>query len=194
MDKSIGKSKAVRLLSLFLILIGVMITSFFSAQNSFAQGAAKPAAGGGGGRFEFYASSGYVSLGAASAFDLSPGFNFIPIAGWTWLQLGGEITYQKLTQQGGSTKSMLVQGGPTVNMGGTSTADAVFISLGIAYRSGSSDVVIAADDNPNGMGYYFIAGKRFPLSGGWSFRPSLGVVNTGTSGMVFRPIGISYLF
>ena len=176
----------------FGFLCGVGFTS-----NAFAQ--AKAAGGGGGGvttgPFEAYLSGGFIGMASsASEFELSPGFQFKPFSSLGWLQVGGEITYQKLSHQGGSTKNMMVLGGFTVNLSGATVNEAAFVSLGIADRSGSSDVQDTTSVSPDGIGYYFMAGKRFPFSGGWSYRPTVGIVNTGASAFIFRPLAISYHF
>lgn len=168
-----------------------LVMSFLISPLALAQ---QGGGGGGNGAFEFFLSSGFVGLNSsASAYDLSPGFNIKPLAGWDWLQVGGEVTYQKLSHQGGGTNSMTIIAGPWFNLG-PSTGEAVFVGLGVAHRSGSSDVVDTAIDDPNGLGFFFIAGKRFPLSASFSFRPSLGVISAGTTGLVFKPLALSYHF
>ena len=130
----------------------------------------------------------------ASGFDLAPGFQLKPFAGLSWLQVGGEITYQKLTHQGGETKNTLILGGFTVNLSGATINEAAFVTIGIADRSGSSDVQDTNLVSPDGLGYFLVAGKRFALSGGWSLRPTLGIVNTGASAFLVRPLAVSYCF
>lgn len=167
-------------------LVGMLI--FFGSTTAFAQ------SGGKGGKYEAFLSAGYLGIsGSTSQFDIAPGFQFVPLAGMPWLQVGGELTYQKISFRGGATNNLMVLGGISANLG-ASLNDAFFVSLGGAYRSGSSDTIDSTAADPNGIGFYFFAGKRFPISGGFSLRPSLGVVSCGTTGMVFRPFAVSYHF
>ena len=140
-------------------------------------------------------SAGYVGIStSASEFDVAPGLQLVPFARFPWLQIGGEITYQKLGFRGGSASNLMLLGGPTINLNPVSLTDSFFVSLGVAYRSGSADVADETSVDPNGIGFYFFAGKRFPISGGFTLRPSMGVIACGTTGMVFRPFAVSYLF
>ena len=177
-----------------LFLLGALVFAFasqVSLERAFAQ-----AAGGGAssGRFETFMSAGYLGISSsASQYDIAPGLQLVPFAKFSWLQAGGELTYQKISFRGGSTSNLMLLLGVTANLG-TSTNDAFFVSLGPALRSGSTDSVNASSVDPNGIGFYFFTGKRFPISGGFSLRPSLGVVSCGSTGMVFRPFAVSYLF
>lgn len=139
------------------------------------------------GSYEVFLSSGFLGISKGSSqYDLSPG---VQKQIWlSWLQLGGEVTYQKIAYRGGGSTNMLILAGPTANY------DGYFLSLGVALKSGSTDQVDSASDDPNGFGFHFLVGKRIPLGSGWSFRPSLGVVSTGSTGMVFRPFALSYSF
>jgi len=143
---------------------------------------------------EAFLSAGYLGIASSSSqIDISPGYQFNPFPSITWLQIGGELTYQKVSFRGSSASNILLSGGLTGNIGPT-LPDDVFISFGFAYRSGSADGSDGSTANPNGLGYYFIAGKRFPISPSISIRPSMGIVSCGTTGLVFRPLAISYLF
>jgi hypothetical protein len=147
------------------------------------------------GRYEAFMSAGYLAIStSASVYDIAPGFQLIPFAKFSWLQVGGEIAYQKIGYRGGSASNFQFMAGPTANLGGATVNDSFFVSLGFAFRAGSSDVVDTSTVDPNGIGFYFFAGKRFPIAGGFSIRPSLGVVSCGTTGMVFRPFAVSYHF
>lgn len=148
------------------------------------------------GRFEVFMSAGYLGISKGSTqLDLAPGFQIVLFPKLNWLQVGGDITYQKIAVSGGSTSNMMIMGGVTGNLGPTLN-ESFFVSMGIAIRTGSSDLEQAAvaGEDPNGFGFFFITGKRFPLGGPWCFRPSLGVVATGSTGMVFRPFAVSYHF
>ena len=165
------------------------------AKSGAAAGGGAGAAKGAGGRYELFSSAGYLGLGASSSqYDLSPGINWVAFPKISWLLLGAEITYQKIQYRGGSTASTMLLGGITVDLAGVSAMDSAFLSLGLASRSGATDLPDEAKTDPNGMGFYFIVGKRFALGGQWTLRPSLGVVAAGTTGMVFRPFAVGYHF
>jgi hypothetical protein len=143
---------------------------------------------------EMSLSSGFIGISKNSTqYDLSPGIQYQLLPSVTWLTIGGEVGYQKISHDLGSTKNFVVLAGPTFNIG-PFNRDAVFVSIGFAYKNGSSDVASSGVDDPNGTGYYFLVGKRIPLGTNWCFRPSLGVESTGTSGMVFRPLAVGYYF
>ncbi len=146
------------------------------------------------GRNEVYINTGFLGIGSGSSqYDLGPGFNYVPLPKISWLQIGGELTYQKLSYKGGSTKSTMIVAGVTANLGGTGLNDDFFIELGIGIRSGSSDVTDGSD-NPGGTGVAFLVGKRIPIGGAFSFRPSAGMISGGSSQLIFRPLGLSYFF
>ena len=146
------------------------------------------------GRFEAYMSTGYIGLVKdASSIDIAPGFEYGPIPGWTWLQVGGELMYQRLSYQGGTTKSWVAVLGPTLNFG-PANSDSTFVSVGLGIRGGSSDYADPSAQNPGGVGYYFIVGKRISIGGGWSLRPTAGIMSAGTGGLVIRPFALSLFF
>ena len=118
----------------------------------------------------------------------------IPFARISWLQVGGELTYQKIAYKGGSTTNTVIMGDVTANIGGATINDSFFLTLGVAVRSGSSDVTDDSSPNPGGMGIAFMVGKRIPLGGAFSFRPSVGMLSGGSSELIFRPLGLSYFF
>ena len=176
-----------RSLGIAITILFLSFSSIFSP-HAFADGAK------GGGRYEAFMSAGYLGLSSsATEFDIAPGFQLIPFPTFSWLQAGGEITYQKIGYRGGSASNLMILAGVTGNLG-PSINDAFFVSLGVAIRSGSADLPDDTTTDPNGFGFYFFAGKRFPIGGGFSMRPSMGVVSCGTTGMVFRPFAISYTF
>ena len=77
-------------------------------------------AGGGAssGRFESFMSAGYLGLSSsASQYDIAPGLQLVPFAKFSWLQAGGELTYQKISFRGGSTSNLLLLFGITANVG-----------------------------------------------------------------------------
>ncbi len=147
------------------------------------------------GRFEVFASAFYMGISRGSSqLDLAPGFQVVPFGNVKWLQVGGDITYQRISVAGGSTVNFMVMAGLTGNLGGATLNDSFFISSGLALRTGSGDIEDTSEESPNGFGFYFITGKRFPIGGGWCLRPSMGVVAAGSTGMVIRPFAISYHF
>ena len=155
-------------------------------------------AGGGAGsnshRGELYVIAGALGISSGSTqLDIGPGFQFVPFQSVSWMQMGAEATYQKVSYRGSSGNNLLVLAGFTANIGPL-PLEAVFISLGFAYRSGNMPLSDSSAVDPNGNGFYFVAGKRIPITGSVSLRPSLGMVSTGTSGMVFRPFAVSYMF
>lgn len=127
--------------------------------------------------------------------SVGPGFNLVFFPKIPWLQVGGEITFQKMSASESSTTNTLILGGITANLGGATLNESYFASLGFAIKSGSGDVEPPTDeDSPNGFGFSFITGKRFPLGGGWCMRPSVGVVVAGSSALLIRPFAVSYHF
>ncbi len=175
-------------MNLFSFPLSLLFLFFSLSTPVFAQG------GGASGGIESFMSAGYLGMSSsASQFDVAPGLQFSPFSKFAWLQAGGELTFQKISFRGGSTSNLMILAGITANMGASLT-DSFFVSLGPAFRSGSTDTPDPATPDPNGIGFYFFAGKRFPIAGGFSLRPSLGVVSCGTTGMVFRPFAVSYLF
>jgi hypothetical protein len=145
-------------------------------------------------RGELYLIAGALGISSGSTqVDAGPGFQFVPFQSVDWLQLGGEATYQKVSYRGSSGNNLLILAGMTANIG-PNVLEAVFISLGFARRTGSMPLSDLSAVDPNGSGFYFVAGKRIPITGTVSLRPSLGMVSTGTSGMIFRPFAVSYMF
>ncbi len=172
-----------------LILASAFLFTPFSFAQSAGDAASKAAAGG---KYEAFMSAGYAGISSsASEYDIIPGVGLAPLAKFPWFQITGELTYQKIAYRGSSTTNMMVLAGPTVNLSSNFT-DSAFISLGIADRMGTATTTDTSAVDSNGIGFYFIAGKRIPLTGALSFRPSLGVVSTGVTGMVFRPFALSY--
>jgi hypothetical protein len=185
--------RVARNLWLVMILMGGGAAILGGGASAWAQtGAGK--ASGGNSNLEAYLSAGFLGLSSSSTqIDLSPGFNFKPLRNWNWLQLGGELTYQKITFQGGSATNFVLSGGPTFNLGPT-TGDASFISLGLLVKTGSASYEDPSAVDPNGFGFYLMAGKRFPLSTNLSMRPSIGVESAGSTALVIRPLAMSLLF
>ena len=197
MKQTLGVHRFIRI-SFFSILSSLAILAFFST-STFAQGS-RGGSGGGAtsvstGRFEAFMSAGYIGISSsAKEFDIAPGFQMIPISQFSWFQVGAEITYQKMSYRGSGASNVLFLGGPTFNLGGATVNDSFFASLGPVIRAGSSDLPDLASVNPNGFGFFFFVGKRFPISGGIALRPSMGVISAGSTGMIFRPFAMSFHF
>ncbi len=184
--------------ALWIVIFAAVIIC--QTRDSFAQAKAGGGIGAPGGakattgRYEAYMSTGYIGLvKSATSIDLAPGLQYTPIPSWSWIQVGGEIMYQRLTYQGGTTKAFVIMAGPTLNFG-PANSESTFVSLGVAIRSGSSDYADPTSEDPSGFGYYLLMGKRMSIGGGWSLRPTLGVMSAGTGGLVFRPFALSLFF
>jgi hypothetical protein len=176
---------------LFLLMLG--LATFASGSAAWAQAAAGKTTGGNG-NLEAYLSAGFLGLSASSTqIDLSPGFNFKPLRNFNWLQVGGEITYQKISFQGGSASNVVFAVGPTFNVGNT-TGESSFFSIGLVCKAGSASYEDPSAVDPNGLGFYLIAGHRFPLSVNLSMRPSIGVESAGSSALIIRPLALSFIF
>jgi hypothetical protein len=185
----------MRMLNLMQFTLALTVIGFFSncvfSKPAFAQASG---GAGGAGSAEFFLSAGNLGIGAsATQISVAPGFNFAPFPTFAWFQLGGEITYQKITYEGSSSSSVLSFVGPTFSVG-PYQADSVFISIGAAYRSGTSPLADSTAVDPNGLGFYFLAGKRIPINASLAFRPSLGMVSCGSTGLIFRPLALTYIF
>ncbi len=146
---------------------------------------------GGGGRFEVALASTHIGFSTSSSqFDFGPGVWF---ALFPWLQLGGDASYQKMSYRGGATYNWTFMVGPTFSLG-PNFQDAFFASVGLVLRIGGSDFEDATTADPDGFAFYFMAGKRFVLGGPFSFRPSLGMMSSGTTAFIVRPLAVSMTF
>lgn len=147
-------------------------------------------------RTEIALSTGYLGYSKSSfQFDVGPGIFYNPTPGMPWLQIGAEMTYQKIYERAGESSSMIALFGPVFNLNGANLGDAYFVSIGVAYKTGSSDVIDKTTADPYGVGYYLLFGRRINLGGTWSLRPSLGMVNPiGNGGIIFRPFAVSVRF
>lgn len=149
--------------------------------------------GGSSGKFEVALSGGFLGFSSSSSqMDLAPSFYYKPLQ-TDLVQVGAEIGYQKTAHRGNSASNMAILAGAQMNIGPLNSA--YFCAFGIALKSGSGGAAEdASQDDPNGFGYHFLCGKRIPLGGAWALKPNLGVIAGGTSGMVFRPLAVSFVF
>ena len=176
----------------FCTLLGL---SLFHGQSAFAQAAGASKEGTSAFKFEGTLSGGYLGFSTSSSqVDLAPSFYYKPLR-TDLLQVGGEIGYQSTSHQGNSASNLAMLAGIAINVGNLSNA--FYCMMGVAIKSGSAGGnadPVATD--PNGLGFHFLCGKRIPIGGNpsWVFKPSVGVIAGGTSGMVFRPLAVSYLF
>jgi hypothetical protein len=134
-------------------------------------------------------SAGLELLGGANRISLAPGFNW---GFFDWLQVGGQLAYQSLSFGDESVNTTTIRLGPTFNMGGP-YATATFIFLGYAIRKGSGTVADPLDD-PAGSGLALIVGRRIPLFGTITYRPSIGLQMAGKSSFIINALAVSYFF
>lgn len=161
-------------------------------------------------KHEIYLNSGTVARSSGdSTLTFSPGYGmtfFFP-----WLQVGANVTIASSKFYDTNTFNLSVLAGPTFNIGGQIEND-YFLSPGIAFKTGSASVsgtarqlptgaVNSTTDanghtytNPNGIGFGFLVGKRFLIAGKICFRPSVGVLSTGTLGFVINALAGSVHF
>lgn len=177
-----------------MVLAGLIVLSIFlSSLQVFAEDqdkAAGPPAPNG--KYEvFLSSAGLTFATSLTKYDLTPGvgYSFFP-----WLQLGTELGFSSNTYRGAATYSLHFLAGPTFNFGSTALGSNYLLSLGGGWRVGRSDTYDTNTKSPNGFGFYFLVGKRFPLFGALCFRPTLGVMLAGTPAFVVRPLAISMIF
>ncbi len=137
----------------------------------------------------FFNSVGLELLGDANRMSLAPGYNF---GIFDWLQAGGSVSYQTLGYADTSVNTMTISVGPTFNMGGP-YSQAAFIFFGLAKRSGNG-VVSDTTADPGGTGLSFQVGKRIPLFGTFSYRPTVGIQMVGKTTFVINALGVAYLF
>lgn len=176
---------------LFCFLIGLLNIESAHAQASGAgdQGSSSNF------KYEITLSGGYLGFSTSSGqVNLAPSFYWKPLR-TDMFQVGGEVGYSKTTHQGNSASNLNILLGVAINIGNLSSA--FYCTTGIAMKGGSGgDGEDPLADDPNGVGYHFLCGKRLPIGGNpsWVFKPSVGVIAGGTGGMVFRPLAVSYLF
>lgn len=137
----------------------------------------------------FVNSAGLELLGGASRISLAPGLNF---GFYDWLQAGGSLSYQTLGFGDDSVNTLTLQLGPTFNLD-PAYASSTFIFFGLALRKGSGAVADPADD-PAGTGIAFMVGRRIPVLGAISYRPSVGLQMAGKMSFVVNALAVSYLY
>jgi len=179
-----------------LSIAGLILFCLLNPSQAFAQASGAGDAGASSNfHFEATLSGGFLGFATSSSeMNLAPAFYFKPLR-TDLIQIGGELGYQKVSHRGSSASNFDALAGVAINIGNLSSA--FYCMMGLALKGGSGG---AAEDStaadPNGFGYHFLCGKRIPIGGNpsWVFKPSVGVIAGGTSGMVFRPLAISYLF
>ena len=169
----------------------------FHSQSAFAQasGAGDKGASNSTFKYEVTLSGGYLGFSTSSGqINLAPSFYYKPLR-TDLFQVGGEVGYQSTTHRGNSASNMAALAGVAVNIGNLSSAFYCMMGFAMKAGSGGTGEDLTASD-PNGFGYHFLCGKRIPIGGNpsWVFKPSVGVIAGGTSGMVFRPLAVSFLF
>ncbi len=170
---------------------------------------------------EAFLNAGTIGLsGGDSNIQLSPGFSYTYSP---FLQFSANITLSSASYMNNSVFSLSGMLGPTINIG-DNIQNAYFIMAGLAFKtasatdstgvaapaggsttassssastssSGSSSSSSSSTlQDPSGVGFGFMFGKRFPLYGPVAYRPSIGVMVTGTMGFVINIFAASYSF
>lgn len=137
----------------------------------------------------FLNSAGLELFGGSSRISLAPGFNY---GFYPWLQAGGSLSYQSMGFAEDGVNTFTLSLGPTFNLD-PAYASSTFIFFGLALRKGSGEVLDPADD-PSGTGIAFIVGRRIPIMGTISYRPSAGLQLAGKMTFVVNAFAVSYLF
>jgi len=162
-----------------LFTLGLLLSFAFTSVSAHALG-----------QREFFVNSAGLELfGGSTRMSIAPGYN---LGIYEWLQVGGSLSYQSLAFADTSVNTMTFQLGPTFNLGGP-YATATFIFFGLAIKKGSGEVLDPEDD-PAGMGLAFLVGRRIPILGGLSYRPSAGIQLAGKTSWIFNALAVSYLF
>lgn len=169
----------------------LLIRSLFVFTLLFVSSAQAQSSGGGGGRFELgLASSNFGFSKASSQLNIGPTFGFTLLP---WLQIGTDISYQSMSYRGGSTYNWMFLFGPIINIG-PSFDSSFFVNVGLGHRTGGTDSIDATTADPDGLAFFFMVGRRFPLSGNIFFRPSFGMFSSGTTAFIIRPLAVSVSF
>lgn len=153
----------------------------------------------------FVNSLGFSVASGDSNIQLSPGFNYGLLP---WLSAGANVTFHSSSYILTSITRLTILFGPTVNFGGGNINDSYFVFMGGALKTGSASqdgttiqstasggVVTAtggsAVNDPNGFGFALFVGKRFPIAGSISYRPSIGMMATGSIGFTINAFAAS---
>jgi len=180
---------------LMKLLFIPLVLMAMKSSLSFAQ-ASGAGEGGASSNFHYEAtlSGGNLGLSSSSSnVDLAFAFYYKPFR-TDMVQVGTELGYISANHQGSSADNFDFLAGIAINLGNLSNA--FYCMGGLAMKGGGGSDVNTSSTDPNGIGYHFLCGKRIPIGGNpsWVFKPSVGVIAGGTSGMVFRPLSVSYLF
>ena len=60
--------------------------------------------------------------------------------------------------------------------------------------TGTTTTAGAAVTDPGGSGLAFLVGRRIPFLAGFTFRPSVGIISTGSMGFVINALSVSMFF
>lgn len=139
---------------------------------------------------EVTANAGAIGLGGGeSQIALGGGYHRELLS---WLQGGGSLLYQTLGHGETKVNTWTLRAGPTFNMDGP-IPQAYFFSLGLTMRKGNGQIAAGADD-PNGTGAFIQFGKRIPLGGPFTFRPSFSASFAGGTHLRIEALAVSCFF
>lgn len=137
----------------------------------------------------FLNSAGFELLGNANRISIAPGFNY---GLFSWMQVGGSIGYQSVAFGDESVNTTTLQIGPTFNLDPV-YASSNFLFVGYSMRKGSG-AAANTENEPAGSGLAVFFGRRIPISGRFSYRPSVGIQMTGKTSFVLNAFAASVFF
>ncbi len=162
---------------------------------------------------EVFVSSATVSGATNNTFySVSPGYSMRILP---WIQASASVTLNSSSYMFTSVSSFQLMLGPTFNIAANPLENSFFVFSGLVIKSvsgeangttvtpensspgatGSSSSTSGPNkDDPSGVGFGLIVGKRFLIAPGLTFRPSIGVIGAGTLGYVINVMSASYCF
>lgn len=145
-----------------------------------------------------------------SFYSVSPGYSMRVLS---WVQASANITLNSSSYMFTNVSSFQLMLGPTFNIAASPLENAFFVYTGLVIKSVSAEAngvdvtpensspganasssTTPNKEDPSGVGFGLIAGKRFMVAPGLTFRPSIGVIGTGTLGYVINVMSASYCF
>lgn len=148
-----------------------------------------------------------VFASGTKTIDVTVGFKYDLLS---FMDVGVDLTYLNTSYQDTSVSGLSAVVGPTFMLGDRPSG--FFVTLGAAWRSlsgspestdstttttstTSEDGETTEDSDPNGIGFAMLLGKKLPLFGPLSLRPTFGAtfINGGL-GFVLIPAYLSYQF